>query len=187
MINTNLLLSIGYSIVTNFAHLVPIPEKDIPMAPSDLRIYAVGPGHSPVDFRMVNRASGANYEVVDAVVQYFQSAQDYFLEQEPRRIGKYDGASVFTSSEVVYQSSNILQRLIRTGAPLTNGPSEIRQAGVFEGHRIPFFRIDWPPPSGRKGPVGARMDIDGRTGKVVLLNLLDTPFLDFEGTKLLSS
>jgi hypothetical protein len=35
--------------------------------------------------------------------------------------------------------------------------------------------------------VGATLDIDGRTGKVVLLNLLDTSFLDLEGTKRMMS
>ena len=187
MVATNLLLTIGFSIVTNFARLVPIPEQDVPRTPDDLRIYAVGPGHSPVDFRMVNKASKAAFDIVDASISYFQSSGDYFFEQRPERIGQYAGQSMLTLSDALQLSSNALQRLVKTSIPLTNGPPAIRQAGVYRGEHLPFFRVEWPPPSGRKAPVGARMDIDGRTGKVLLLNLMDTVFLDIEETKRIMS
>jgi hypothetical protein len=177
MVDTNLLFSIGFSIITNFANVVPLPEQDVPLNAAGLHVYAVGTSHSPTDFRMAT-GNGANYEIVDGVVQYFQSPLDYFTEQEPAHITKYLGASALTPEAALQLASNALQRLVKTGIALTNGHPKVTQAGDYKGQRIPFFRIEWPRITANMSSVSAVLDVDGRTGRVVLINLLDLVFLD---------
>src|SRR5258708_38062441 len=97
MIDTNLLQTIGFSIVTNFTSSVPVTDQDAPRLPSDLLLYRMATVHSPTDFALGTR-SGANYAIVDGVVQYFGSRQNYFREQDPQQIGNYSGSSVLTSN-----------------------------------------------------------------------------------------
>ena len=49
MVNTNLLLALGFSAITNFANLVPIPREDIPPGATNLHHYQVGSPRAPVD------------------------------------------------------------------------------------------------------------------------------------------
>lgn len=95
MIETNLLLVLSFSLITNFASKVPIPAKDVPKSPNAIRLYRVGTVRSPTDVMTVGE-SGALFWVVGGVVQYFQSPENYFNEQDPRELSHYFGTQTLT-------------------------------------------------------------------------------------------
>jgi len=176
MIDTNLLLAVAFSMVTNFTSVVPVPESDIPKSPQDLRIYRLGTVNSPVD-AMVAGPTGAPYWLMGGVVQYFNSPQNYFREQSPERIGNYAGSPTLTSNQVVQVASDTLKRLAKSSS-MPNLAPRVAQAGVYKGKRVPFYRVEWPPVTRQGGTVGAEIDVDARSGKIVLVHLLDVAFLD---------
>jgi hypothetical protein len=181
MIDTNLLLTIGFSIVTNFTSIVPVPDQDVPKSPNDLRIYRIGTVRSPTDFFLIS-SSEANYEIVEGVVSHFASWQDYYAEQDPRHITNWVGVSTLSSNQVIDLVSNTLQRLIPGKIPLTNGPPWIRQASAYREQQVPFFKVRWPLTDRflrlhGVGP-GAEVHVDGRTRKIVYMSLLDSLYGD---------
>lgn len=186
MVDTNLLVSICFSIITNFAHVVPIPEQDVPPS-TNLHHYHIGTPYWPTSFGLTG-PNGVGYHVSEGVVQSFVSSQDYFHEQDPDKLQKYAGASILTSNQALQLASNVLKSLLKINIPLTNGMPRISQAGFVDGKQIPFFQIDWPMITPRPlFTVGAAVHVDGRSGRIVFLQLLDPAFLDFDaGRKIMN-
>jgi len=174
MIDTNLLVSIGNSIITNFTNVVSVRQDCVPKTPADFHRLMVGTPYSPIGVQ-VTITGGTTFAIRDGAVNYFESPYSVFSEQNPDQLGKYAGTSILTSNQVFLIASNTLQSLIKTKHVLTNGAPRIEQAGVFEGKRLPFFHVEWPHIS--DSPHGADLEIDGRNGKIVFVHLMDDVFL----------
>jgi hypothetical protein len=179
MLDTNLLLAIAFSAVTNFAHQVPIPHRYVPEAPSNVQIVQFGSLRSPTDMR-ATVGNGASYLIFDGSVVFFGCEQRFFQKEDPDQIAKYLAKPVLTPEQALALGSNLVQRLVKTGGPLTNGLPRLRQARDYEGQRIPCFIVEWPDPGSTRHSFRAEVDIDGRTGEVVQVRLLDAAFRDRE-------
>lgn len=182
MINTNLLISIGFAIITNFVQHVPIPDANAPKAQSDLTNFRVGSPHSPLDLA-VRGPSESLFVIIDGSVQYFKGSHSFFREQDPSRIAEYAGSAVFTSNEIVGLASNVLQSLLKDSVRLTCGPLRVQQGGIYNGRHIPFYLLEWPTISFPSTSTGAEIDVDARNGKIVLFHALDPAFLDFKAAE----
>lgn len=182
MVDTNLLLGIVFSIITNDMSRVPAPDDCVPKSPNDLRIEHVGTPYSPIDV-FVRCRGGAQYIISDGIVHNFDSNRSVFSEQNPGRLDAYRGVSILSSNQALTIASNVLQRFIKPGFALGRATPRIHQAGVYdwlapaEQHPMPFYNVEWPSVS--DGPWGALVDIDGRNGKVVELFMTDIAYRDF--------
>jgi hypothetical protein len=177
MIDTNLLLSIGFSIITNFANVVHLPDNAVPKSPADLQRCLIGSPYSPIDLFLEDRQEKC-FEISDGVVCRYSSPDSFFEIQDPKLIPNYTGTSLLTTNDLMGIASVTVQRLVKHGNPVTNGPPKIVYAGFYKGKRIPFFRIIWPNGNGGITDT-AVVEIDGRTGQVVFARLWDTAFRDF--------
>ncbi|HVV73959.1 MAG TPA: hypothetical protein VHI52_21070 [Verrucomicrobiae bacterium] len=182
MIDTNLLLGIVFSIITNDMSRVPAPDDCIPKSINDIRIKGVGSPNSPIDIAVQCRG-GAHYIISDGIVHNFNSNRSVFREQNPDRLDAYEGISIVNSNQALTIASNVLQRFIKPGFALRKAIPRIHQAGVYDWlppsqqHPMPFYEVEWPSVS--DCPCGAIVDIDGRNGKVVQLFLCDIAYSDF--------
>lgn len=181
MIDTNLLLGMVFSIITNNMSRVPAPDDCIPKTTNDLRIDGVGSPHSPIDVSVQCRG-GAQYLISDGIVHRFDSNRSVFSEQNPDRLDAYKGASIVSSNQALTIASNVLKRLIKPNFALSKATPRIHQAGVYDWlppsqwNPMPFYEVEWPSVS--DCPCGATVDIDGRNGKVVQLFLCDIAYGD---------
>jgi hypothetical protein len=178
MIATNELLAIGLSIIADFTNAVPIADKDVPRTPSDLQMYVVGSPNSPTDLHMTTR-SGVQFGIRDGAVYYFCTQDSFFHEQNPHNLARYAGTSKMTSNQALQACSNILQRLTKRNVSLSEGVPRIHEGGVFQGKPIPFFLVEWPKISLLSHVNAADIEVDGRTGRLVFLHLLDNAFFDY--------
>jgi len=67
MILTNLLLSFGFSIATNFGHMAALPSDLVPTTPQDLKSYRVGDFHSPANLYLQHNR-GTTFAIEDGAV-----------------------------------------------------------------------------------------------------------------------
>lgn len=182
MVDANLLMGIAFSIITNFTSQVPVPEDCIPKSTNDFKKYVIGTPYSPIDIGVWCRG-GAQYVVCDGIVNYFDSNRSVFGEQDPDRLGAYNGISIVSSNQALTIASNALQRLIKPNFALSNATPRIHQAGIYDWlpssqwSPMPFFEVDWPSVS--DAPHGANVEIDGRNGRIVGLHLHDIAYRDF--------
>jgi hypothetical protein len=171
MIATNILLNIGFSMVTAFAHVLSIPDEDIPKGTNDLYRYIAGLP-TPTSLYLYT-TNGASFEIGHGMVEMFSTRHSYFVSQNPSETPRFEGKAIITSNEVVEFASAILQGLIKRGDPLANCTTNL----ICAGGEIPFYKIQWF----RKGQYRDRIadiEIDGRSKRVVYLTLWDYRFAD---------
>jgi hypothetical protein len=179
MVDTNALLSIAFSLIANFTNVVEIPPDQVPQSPADLSLCIIGSPMYPTDVILVH-TNGTRFTINHSGgVNGYASPDSFFRLQDVKDLSRYSGEPKLNSNEVLRLATKTLQRLVKSGNPLTNGTPRIQQAGEFHGKRIPFFRITWPSPPGSYGSSTiASIEIDARTGKIVNLHLYDIGFLD---------
>lgn len=176
MIATNALLTIAFSLVANFTNNVPIEPAVGPCSVADLRRYVVGTRSSPIDINLFCN-DGSIFGIMGGALEYFRSSESYFQLQNPALILRFQGESRFTQDQIIQIAQTALRKLEREGDPLTNGAPSVREAGSRDGLHIPFYLIHWPDAS-RPGRTSADVEIDGRTGRIVYMELWDKSFRD---------
>ena len=173
MIDTNALLSIAFTLISNFTQVVEVPYHAVPQKTADLESCLIGSPSSPCDLYMVHR-KGTEFWIADGVVWAYRSPGSYFNLQDAHLIPKFTGDSALSSNSAIELAATTLRRLIRDGDPLTNGPPRVLYPS---SKRIPFYEVTWPKGNGGLTPT-AKVEIDGRTGTIVALNLWDHHFRD---------
>src|SRR2546421_3368995 len=98
MLDTNLLLSIGFSMISNFAQVVHIPAEMIPRSRTDLQRCDIGAPFSPTYLYLVD-TSGTRIRIMDGVVRSFASSSSYF--EHPELAYKRTGVSTMSSNDVI--------------------------------------------------------------------------------------
>jgi hypothetical protein len=73
MIQTNLLLSIGFSLVSNFTNVVPVRPEAVPTKIDDLKHYVVGSPNSPIHLYLVDR-QGTEFWLDGGVVYSYRTS-----------------------------------------------------------------------------------------------------------------
>jgi HEAT repeat protein len=177
MIDTNELIAVCLTLVSNFANTIQAPPGEVPTNIGDVASYVVGTPNSPFDVQVTSRA-GAAFGMRDGMIYYYRSPNSLLHERNPAKFQSYAGPAVFDSNGVAQVASNTLHRLAKQKPASWPDHLRIRQAEAFKGTPMPFFEVTWPPITPGGFPVGAVMEVDARTGRVPYLLLFDSVFED---------
>lgn len=172
MVDTNALLSIAFAMIADFTNVVHVPPSAVPQKPDDLVMCVIGSPSSPVELYLVHR-KGTEFRIARGVVQSYRCPGSFFSLQDFTSVSNFTGTAKLTSEEAVQVASQAIQRLAKSGDPLTNGTPRIKYASTT----IPFLEVNWPTPPGYIGSdLAASVEIDRRTGDIVSLFLLGPNF-----------
>src|SRR5690348_3917444 len=125
MIVTNLLIRIGFSLVTNFSDTLNLPER--PREIEDIQRYLVSSPRSPLDLYLVAR-NGDQFRIKDGTVYSFTTTNSFKDRKLTDDYLKFEGKLVLQSNEVVKIASDTIWHLIKDKslplkvAPLTVNP-----------------------------------------------------------------
>jgi len=189
MIDTNAILSIGFALVSNFTSVVTVPQSALLTDTNCLEKYVVGSLHSPVDLSLFDK-KGNRFWIWSGVVQAYESADSYFLDQSLTNIAKYVGKPTLSSNQVADLALSTIERLSRNGNPIKGVVPHVElPTPTPRGGQIPFYRFTWPPRDKAQSPTShaAQIEIDARNGHVVYLVLWDPCFFDYQFTQLMSN
>jgi hypothetical protein len=179
MFDTNALLSIAFSMIASFTNIVEVPPEAVPTQPGDLQRCVIGrPGSGPGSalHLILTHRKGTEFWIGNGAIYAYSSPGSFFTLQDPSLVPNFMGTTKLTSNDVVQIAEKALRQLVKSGNPLGGGPPKVQQASEYQGRRIPFFRVTWPKPT--PGDPVARVEIDGRTGRIVCLDLLGDGFKD---------
>jgi hypothetical protein len=182
MIDTNALLAIGLSIVTNFSDVVQVPNGAVPRTTQDLAKFVVG-GPPPVpstDLYLVDRR-GTQFRLRNGTVHSYSSPMSYKEHGASREKGRSNDVPLLNSNQVVERATEIIRRLAKSSDPTVGLTPLVRRAGDVE-EKIPFYWISWTNVS-RIHPWSRRsysafVEIDARSGCTTHLDLEDPGFYD---------
>ena len=178
MIDTNALLSIAFSIVSNFTNAVYIPPHSVPQNTSDLEAFGVARHLYPVDVYLRHK-KGTQFWIINGAVQLYYTPGTCFGLQDPSLIEKRLGPARLGTNQVLDLATNAVRRLIEWRPPC--------------GHRScgqTFRAVPWPSgsvdkvvwPRGKSDDV-ASVEVDARSGLMVTLSLHDPGFHDLPFTQ----
>jgi len=169
MIDTNVLLSIGLSLIQTFNGVVPAYRGAVPRTVDDLRtVHAGYPGST--ELYVIDRR-GTEYWVAKGAICGYRCADSYFDVQDLRNLEAFKGETAMSSNEAVEAATRVLLKLATTSNALDGCKLHYKSAASG----FPFFEIYWLSNSGRRGPV-AKVEIDGRSREIVSLLLFGAWF-----------
>ncbi len=166
--------------IASFTNVVPVAPFAVPTQASDLERCVIGrPGSGPgwAVHLVLTHHNGTQFWIRDGAIYGYSSPGSFFTLQDPALVPMFAGTTTLTSNDVVQLAEQTLRRLVKNGDPLRDGPPRVQYASELEGKRIPFFRVSWPHK--RLGATtAAQVEIDGRSGKIVCLDLWAEEFFD---------
>lgn len=177
MIDTNAVLAFAFSIISNFTNVVDIPLEQVPKCKADLKICSVGRSFFPLDVYLESK-QGSSFWIANGIVEQFHAPKTYFELQDPKQISEFVGTATLSSNEVFALADTTIRRLIKNGDPLTNITPKVTVAQPYKGRPVPSYDITWPLPENPQVFSIARVGVDARYGRIVLLSLHDTRFYD---------
>lgn len=95
MIDTNVLLSIGLSLISQFTNIVAVPNQAVPASIGDLEKMVVSSPNSPTELHLFHRL-GTRFGVRDGAVYDFATPGSCYELQDPNLISKFQGAPALT-------------------------------------------------------------------------------------------
>lgn len=175
--DTNALLSIAFSVISNFTSQVPVPPASIPQKADQLEEFSVGRPFFPFDMYLRSKGGG-EFWIRNGAVGVYRCQGSYFTLQDPRLIANFTGTSV--SNEVFELGLSTVRNLLRTEAPLKGIQPVVKMAKPYKGNEVPFYDIRWPRPENPQIISIAEIELDAQRGLVVSLCLADPSFRDAE-------
>lgn len=175
MVDTTQLLSIAFTLISNFTNVVEIPADHVPTCREDLKDIVVGSPFSPVDIYMVHRL-GDEFRVRNGVVTDYQSPESFHHKDLRTMLTKFLGPPTLSTNEVVERASHIMRKLTKTGRSVDVVAPKIEAAWSPDVH---FFEISWPIKNSPFYNGLGSIEIDARTGRVVFMQLWAKEFNDF--------
>src|SRR5438552_2390954 len=142
MLDTNLLVNIGLSMITNFADTIGIPQDWVPRATTDVVACTVGDPIGPTSLHLVSRG-GIQFWIGRGAVRGFTCPGSYFTAQDPNLLPQFLGTTTMTSRDAVQIATKALRGLAKSGDPLADGSPRVRLPTGYRGAAIPFFRVSW--------------------------------------------
>jgi hypothetical protein len=172
--DTNLLMSTGFAIISNFAAAVPLPSKAAPpQSVAQLRKCLLGSPKSPADISFWG-TNGCSYHVGGGFVNNFDCPESYFHFEDPNRLSRFEGSSILTEKQAVEIASNAVRRLAKVPDQWKTGPPKVERP--YNADRIPFFLVVWADTGTDHGRI--EIEIDGRTRKAVSFSTTSSIFYD---------
>src|SRR5215472_9023076 len=120
MIDTNALLTIAFTLVSNFLSKVDVPEVKLPLDRRDAKQFHAGSFYAPTKTYLSLR-SGTEFWIEYGVVQMFASASSHYQNDYPEPPPDSSGA-LLTSNRVVELGESALKMLTRTPRGSESGP-----------------------------------------------------------------
>src|SRR5437660_852324 len=122
MFDTNALLTIAFSIISNFTSVVAIsPLTPIPQKPEDLSFWHIGGPRTPVWMYLVHR-QGTLFWIGRGAVEAYASPGSYFRLQDPALLPAFTGTTTLTTNDIIAIAEKALRPLIKSGNPLAERP-----------------------------------------------------------------
>jgi hypothetical protein len=124
---------------------------------------------------------GTKFQVSSGAVVGFVSPGSFYEGEmiNARTIDRYKGPLTLAPEEATRLGTRIMQRLVKSGDPLARAQIRIQRPSSGD---IPFYRIEWLD-TGYHLVSMAKLEIDGRTGRIVDLHLWDQGFRDWARDK----
>src|ERR1043165_6534912 len=170
MMDTNAVLSIAFSIVSNFTQVVYVPPDSVPQNISDLEAYHVGRGrYFPLDIYLRHKR-GTEFWIMNGAVNLYMTPRSFFRLQDPKLIPKFIGSAKLSSNQVVELAGSSVRRLVKNGDSFTNVTPVVKLAKPYQGGFIPFYEVKWADPTSPKYRL-AEVEVDAQTGLIVYLFL----------------
>jgi hypothetical protein len=175
--DTNAILSVALTIISNFAHTVPVAPEAVPRGFDDVVKFTIGRRYFPLDLYLRSKR-GDDYWIREGAVTIYNAPKSYFMLQDPRLIPEFVGTARLNSNEVFELANSAVRSSIRVGAPLANIKPLYQAALPYKGQMVPFVRIDWPDPSNPRLLNIARVEVDAGKGVVVSFAQFNEGFYD---------
>jgi hypothetical protein len=175
MVLTNVLLSISFSLISNFLTKAELPQAIAPRSIEDVGRYHVGFNYAPID-TYVELKNGNEFWIRNGVVQSFLSPSALYVNRDPNPAGKLATPSL-TSNEVVALANRVLERLARRGNPVSDQPARVKVSPGRRGDQGAFYEFVWPATNAFGYKLA--LEIDARRGALTHLDLHDDAFFDY--------
>jgi hypothetical protein len=182
VLNTNLLLTLSVSIVTNFTQLVGITDYRPPLAPAELHRRLIGDGLSAISVRFEDQ-NGYKFSVRDGVVWRFSSPSSLENWSTPSRVESLLGEAKLSTNDAVRIATETVTRLAKGWNPISGTIPSVATPRRINGKQPPFYWISWPTTN--TFPLirwSAFVEVDARTGRISSLELKDPGFNDYAST-----
>lgn len=140
MIDTNALLSIAFSIVSNFTNAVYIPPHSVPQNTSDLEAFGVARHLYPVDVYLRHK-KGTQFWIINGAVQLYYTPGTCFGLQDPSLIEKRLGPARLGTNQVLDLATNAVRRLIKSGDPLAGIAPVVKPFGLSVAKRFRSIKL----------------------------------------------
>lgn len=174
MIATNQLLSIAFAVISNFANVVEIPQRELPQQQEDLTKILIGTPNSPLDMYLVHK-QGSEFWLSDGVVYQYYSPVSFFHMQDFSRRAGLVGPATLSSNEVVRRAIGVMERLVKNGAPLDRTVPKVQATAAPDLH---FYYVSWPFSNSPFSDGLGAVEIDARSGRIATVTLLAPEFYD---------
>jgi hypothetical protein len=187
LIESNLLVGLALTLVSNFTASVHIPYESVQCRASPTARLRIGSLYSPVDVFLMY-SNGTSFWIRDGAVESFESPRSYFHLQDPTRISTFTGRGLLSSNQVLDLATKTIRGLAHGNSPIEGVRPKI-ECGFPEpnGDEVPFYRITWPT---HKHPIFdtiAQIEVDARDGTIVFLQVLDPSFFDYTFARTMSN
>ena len=185
MVNTNVLLTIGLSIVGHFCDAINLDPALRPRNVSDFQRYVVGSPYSSVDLAIFAK-HGTVFNISDGVVVRMATLRSFLQLQDLARFPTFLGPATVDSNTVAKIGLETVRALLKSTNAVSYSHPTLRGAGEYKGQPIPFYDVLWPTTNNAFGYL-AHIEIDARHGSVVSLMLVDHAFRDYAFARRISN
>ena len=149
-----------------------------PRCVDDLKSCVVGGPSSPTQLYLVHQR-GTEFWLAHGIVYGYACPGSFFRLQDPALVPEFAGTTTLSSNQVMQTAAGAVRRLARNDNIIRDAPPKVQYAGTYMGSRIPFFRVTWLDPGSAASRL-AEVEIDGRTGTIVGVQLFSPRFWDQE-------
>jgi hypothetical protein len=175
MIDTNTLLSIGFSLLAQFTNVVRLPTDVVPQQPGHLQRYLIGTPNSPIDLFLAH-SGGTSFLISHGIVQRVLSPKSFFHLQDPKSLNKFIGEPVLSLTQITNIAVTVVKRLANHNPHFLQQVPVIKCGPTLAQGTVPFYQIHWPVDQNTSFAYAAKVEIDARRGEIVFLDLRDPVF-----------
>src|SRR3982751_6190899 len=108
VIDTNLLLTLSFSIITNFTYDLQLPPPDL--SGSNMLRFVIGTPHSPLDVYIHTR-DGMEFWVSKGVVRRYVTDRSFYVLQNPDGVTNYFGDWRLSPAKLMERAEEIMTRI----------------------------------------------------------------------------
>ena len=177
MVDTNALLALAFTLVSNFTQIVTVPSFAVPRTTNDLESYVIGSPNRSIDVYLVHKR-GTEFWIRNGVVGAYRNPGSFYDAQDPDLLPRFTGTPVMSSNEAVRFATDTINRLTRTNNPIAGLVPTVRSPGLTSVGLVPFYKIHWLIKQFPAFRYDAEVEVDARKKQITKISL-DAP--EFRG------